>query len=113
MSNYALPFLHEKVQVTIDRPLGSTHPKWGFRYPVNYGYIHWVLAPDGEDLDAYVLWCDTPLESFEGICIAIIHRTDDDDDKLIIVPEGISFTDEEIRDFVHFQEQYFISKILR
>ena len=60
----------------------------GFLYPVNYGYLPGVPAPDGEDLDAYVLGVDQPLERFEGICIAVIHRLDDADDKLVVVPPG-------------------------
>lgn len=43
----------------------------------------------------------------------MIHRIDDDDDKLIIVPKGRTFTDEEIRNVTNFQEQYFESEIIR
>ena len=53
------------------------------------------------------------MEKFEGECIAIIHRTDDDDDKLIVVPEGFEITDEEIKKQTHFQEQWFKSEIIR
>ena len=56
---------------------------------------------------------DNSIESFEGRCIAVIHRNDDDDDKLIIVPDGQDFTDEEIRDLTYFQEQFFESEIIR
>lgn len=64
-------------------------------------------------MDAYVLGIYEPLETFTGKCIAIIHRTNDNDDKLIIVPESKTFTDEEIKVLTDFQEQYFISIILR
>ncbi len=111
--SYSKPFLGKKVSVKIDRKLGSKHPKWGFEYPVNYGFIERVMAPDGEELDAYVLKVDEPLSDFIGICVAIIHRKDDDDDKLIIVPEGMNVTDEEIWENVNFQEQYFKSEIVR
>ena len=50
---------------------------------------------------------------FEGKCIAVIHRTNDNDDKLIVVPEGKNYTDEEIRMLTNFQEQYFESEIIR
>ena len=46
-----------------------------------------VPAPDGSDLDAYVLGVFKPLKEFTGRCIGVVHRTDDDDDKLILVPE--------------------------
>lgn len=105
--------LGKTVQVTMDRPLGSTHPKHGFVYVVNYGYIAGIKAPDGEDLDAYFLGVDTPLQTGEGVCIAIAHRRDNDDDKLIVVPEGVTMTDEEIMSAIHFQEQWFDTVIVR
>ena len=78
--------LGKTVQVTMDRPLGTTHPKHGFVYKVNYGYIAGIRAPDGDDLDAYFLGVDEPIQSGEGVCIAVAHRRDNDDDKLIVVP---------------------------
>lgn len=106
-------YIGKKVTVSIDRPLGSTHPKWGFIYPINYGYIPNTRSGDGEELDAYVLGINKPLQEFTGICVAILHRTNDDDDKLIVVPEGMHVTDAEIRAATHFQEQYFESEIIR
>ena len=101
------------VQVKIDRPLNSKHPKHDFVYSVNYGFVPNTISGDGEELDCYVLGIDKPIESFEGKCIAVIHRTNDDDDKLIVVPEGTDYTDEEIRELTNFQEQYFESEIIR
>jgi inorganic pyrophosphatase len=89
----AKQLLGKEVEVTVDRPIGTTHPKHGFVYEANYGYIAGVKAPDGEELDAYFLGTDRPLEKAKGTCIAIAHRKDDDDDKLIVVPEGVSMTD--------------------
>jgi inorganic pyrophosphatase len=109
----ARPWLGRVVTVRVDRPLGSQHPRWGFLYPVNYGYLADVIAPDGEGLDAYVLGVEMPLSGFTGRCIAIVHRLDEDDDKLVVVPEGLTFTDEEIRTLTHFQEQFFESEIVR
>lgn len=110
----AKQYLGKTVDVVIDRPLGSKHPKYGFAYTVNYGYIPDTQAPDGEELDAYVLGVVEPIKSFRGICIAIIHRLDDDDDKLVVIPEllgGIS--DKDIRNATNFQEQFFMSEIVR
>ncbi len=43
------------VKVTVDRPLGSCHAKHkDIVYPVNYGYIAGIMAPDGEEQDAYI-----------------------------------------------------------
>jgi len=107
-------YLGKAVQVRMDRPLGSNHPKHGFRYEVNYGYIPETKAPDGEEIDAYVLGVDIPLEKFSGKCIAIVHRFDDDDDKLVVVPQNCeSMTDEEIVKLTLFQEKYFKTIIVR
>lgn len=106
-------FLNKTVEVTIDRQSGSVHPKWNFEYPINYGFIKNVLAPDGEELDAYVLKVDKPLEKFTGQVVAIIHRLDDDDDKLIVIPENENITDEEIEKSVDFQEKWFKHQIIR
>ena len=107
-------FLGKTVTVKIDRPLGSVHPKHSdIRYLVNYGFIPGAIAPDGSELDAYVLGVDKPVRTFIGRCIAIIHRTNDEDDKLVVVPEGQEFSDEQIRAWTDFQESLFKSVILR
>lgn len=96
------------VTVTIDRPLGTFHPKHSdLFYSVNYGYIEGILAGDGEEQDAYVLGVDIPVTQFTGTVIAIIHRRDDVEDKWVVAPDGSSFSKEEIREAVWFQEQYF------
>lgn len=109
----ARSYLGKQVTVTMDRPLGSKHPRWEFIYEANYGYIAGTLAPDGCELDAYYFGIDEPLEQATGLCIAIIHRLDDDDDKLVVVPEGVSLTDEDIRTSTSFQENFFKSLIIR
>lgn len=109
----ARPFLGRTVTVVFDRPLGSNHPKWDFVYEVNYGYVPSTPAPDGAELDAYFLSVNEPLEEATGVCIAIVHRLGDDDDKLVVVPENVELTDEAILEAVHFQEQFFKSVIVR
>ena len=108
-----IDFLDKTLEVTIDRPLGSKHPKHGFIYPVNYGYVPNTISGDGEELDCYILGIYEPIEAFKGKCIAIIHRLNDNDDKLIIVPENKSFSNNEIQVLTEFQEQYFQSEIIR
>lgn len=109
----AKEFLNKSVVVTIDRPLNSLHPKHGFEYMANYGCLNGVIAPDGEGLDAYFLGVSKPLQTANGTVIAIIHRIDDDDDKLVVVPEGLHLTDEEIEKAVEFQEKWFKHTIVR
>ena len=101
------------VTVTIDRPLGSCHPKHpDIYYSVNYGYIEGIIAPDGEEQDAYILGVDIPLQTFTGEVIAVIHRKDDVEDKWVVAPEGMTFSQEEIEELTRFQEQYFDSEVI-
>lgn len=98
----------EIVTVVIDRPLGTYHPTHkDIYYTVNYGYVSGILAPDGEEQDAYVLGVDRPLKEFTGRVVAIIHRKNDVENKWVVAPDGMAFTEEEIIKAVHFQEQYF------
>ena len=105
-------YIGRKLTIQIDRAMGSRHPQHGFIYPVNYGFLPGVFAPDGEELDAYLLGVFEPVATFKGVCIAVIHRLDDDDDKLIIVPEGVSYTPGQIRALTEFQERFFTSEVL-
>ncbi len=110
----ARDFLGKSVEVKIDRPLHSKHPKHGWSYQLNYGFVPGTLSPDNEELDAYVIGADEPVETFTGTCVAVIHRTNDNDDKLVVVTdEKKNITDEEIRTVTNFQEQFFKSEILR
>ena len=114
-------YLGQKVNVVIDLPFVSKHPKHGFVYEVNYGYIPNTKSPDGEELDAYVLGVNKPIDKqglpqggkTTGICIAVIHRIDDNDDKLVLTLNGEDFSDKEIEELVEFQEKWFKHVILR
>lgn len=103
----ARTFIGKTVNVRMDRPLGSKHPWEGFMDLANYGFIPNVPAPDGEDLDAYVLGVFKPVETFTGKCIAVIQRLDDDD-KLIK-----DYSDEQIIALTEFQERFFAPLVTR
>ena len=104
--------LGKMVTVLVDRPLGTYHPKHTtLYYPVNYGYIPGILAPDGEEQDAYILGVTEPVRQFTGRVIAIIHRLDDVEDKWVVAPADQAFTKAQILEQVAFQEQYFRSEI--
>lgn len=101
------------VTVTVDRPLGSFHPEYpDMYYPINYGYVEGIIAPDGEEQDAYILGVDKPVEEFTGKIIAIVQRSDDIEEKWVVCPENITLNKEEIMDQIRFQEQYFHSEII-
>lgn len=100
------------VTVTVDRPLGSFHPNHpDLYYPINYGFIEGIIAPDGEEQDAYILGIDVPVEKYTGVIIAIVHRNDDIESKWVVAPENMLFSIEDIKKQIQFQEQYFDSHI--
>lgn len=110
----SIDYLNKNIEVKIDRPIGSSHPDYPDHiYLVNYGYVPNTVSGDGEELDCYVLGEYKPLKEYRGKCIAIIHRLNDDDDKLIIVPENKTFTNSEIRLLTDFQEKFYESEIIR
>ncbi|MEJ2759325.1 MAG: inorganic diphosphatase [Anaerolineales bacterium] len=102
-------FIGQVLTIQIDRPMGSHHPEHGFIYPINYGYLPRELGGDGEPLDVYLLGVFEPVRSYTGVCIAILHRLDDDDDKLILCPPGKIYTGAQIRALTEFQERFFNS----
>lgn len=108
-----LDYLGKTVHVKIDRLKGSAHPDHSdMIYGVNYGFVeNGPVMPDGEEIDAYILGADEPVSEFSGIVTAVICRRDDDEDKLVVVPEGMSVSREQIRSETHFCEQYFESVI--
>lgn len=103
--------LGNEVTITVDRPMGSVHPEHtDIIYPINYGYINGVKAPDGEFQDAYILGVNTPVESFTGTIIAIILRKEDSETKWVVAPKGSVFYEPQIKQAVHFMEKYFTCK---
>ena len=106
-------YLGKTVRIEIDRPIGYVHKKENYSliYPINYGYIPGVLGGDGEELDVYLLGVDNPVTEYKGKIIGIVHRENDVEDKLVMAPEGMNFTQNEIAEQVHFQEQYYKTEI--
>ena len=109
----ARSYLGRTVRIGIDRPIGYVHKKekYTLEYKINYGYIPDVLGGDGEEMDVYLLGVDVPVEEYDARIIAIVHRRDDVEDKLVGAPQGVSFSADEIRSFVDFQEKYYDSYI--
>lgn len=46
-------YLGQTVHAQIDRALGSRHPKHGFIYPVNYGFVPGTVSGDDEELTEF------------------------------------------------------------
>lgn len=106
-------YLGKRVVIGIDRPIGYVHrkEKYALTYPINYGYIPDVLGGDGEELDVYLLGVNEPVEEYECEIIAIAHRHNDVEDKLVGVPVGMRLTKEEIEIGIQFQEQYYDTEV--
>lgn len=107
------PYLGKTVTIKIDRPIGYIHKKenYSLTYPINYGYIPGVLGGDGEELDVYLLGVDVPISDYTGKIIGIVYRKNDVEDKLVMAPEGVVFTQNEIKEQIYFQEQYYETEI--
>lgn len=108
-------YLGKEVEVLIDRPLGSSHPKFkDCIYPINYGFVPNTKAGDGMEIDVYVLREDTPLKTLKAKIVAVIERENDVEFKLVAVPINNcqNVTLDEIKSNTNFIEQYFKSKII-
>ncbi len=106
-------YLGKTVDIKIDRPIGYVHhkEKYSLTYPINYGYIPDVLGGDGEELDVYLLGVDKPVSEYSAKIIGIAHRENDVEDKLIAAPDDMIFDQSQIAEAIHFQEQYYNTKI--
>lgn len=103
-------YLGKNVRIIMDRPLGYVHKKESYTlvYPINYGYIPGAIGGDGEELDVYLLGENKPVEEADARIIAVIHRRDDNEDKLVAAPDdGTMYSVEDIEKAVNFQEKYY------
>ena len=113
LKEFERSFLGKTIDIGIDRSIGYVHVKGEktLVYPINYGYIPNILGGDGEELDVYLLGVNEIVEKYTCRIIAIIHRENDCEDKLVGAPEGVSFSADEIMAAVHFQEKYYNSYV--
>lgn len=105
-------YLGRRVKVVVDRPLGSQHPRFPWRYPLNYGYIPGTVSGDNRPVDAYVLELEAAVTTVEGVVVGVVLRADDTEDKLVVAPSGRAYSADEIQERVHFQEQFFDSRVI-
>lgn len=108
-----LDYLSKEINVIVDRPLCSKHPEHAsIYYSLNYGYIPNTSAPDGEEIDAYIIGEFKPLKEFTGTVVAILHRKNDNEDKLVVARNPNKYTKEQIQALVEFQERFFDTEII-
>ena len=107
-----MEWIGRTVDVIIDRPAGSAHPRWGWIYPINYGYVPGTTAGDGEEIDVYLLDVREPLERCTATIIGCVLRADDVEFKLIGVRDGGAWSAAAISEAVAFQERFFSSRVM-
>ncbi len=104
-------FLGKYIDIIIDRPAGSKHPKEDLIYPINYGYIPDTIAEDGHEIDVYAIDSTVPAKCIKVKIIGIVKRNNDTEKKLVGIESNKKFTKDEIMGIIYFQEQYFDSFI--
>lgn len=102
------------VEVVIDHPLGSAdaeHPD--VLYELNDGLVRvrGLAKESHREWSAYVVGVYDPVMAFRGEVVAVIHRKDSADDKLVVAPEGMRFSKQQIKEMTYFQERFFDSEI--
>ena len=111
---YYSDIIGKTVRGTIDRPLGTSHPRHKeMIYPINYGYVDGLFAGDGAEQDVYVFGTNQPLKTYEGKIIGVYHRLNDVEDKWIVALDDRPYSDQEILEAISFQEQYFMGELYR
>lgn len=105
-------FFGKEIDVVVDRMMGTAHPNYPQNiYPINYGYVDGILAPDGDFQDVYILGEDKPVTTFHGKIIAIVKRDNDVEEKWVAAPNGKTFSREQIAEKIDFMERYHKSHI--
>ncbi len=78
----ALEELVRGSEVVIDRPNGSSHPRYpGVRYPLDYGYLNGAAAMDGEGAD---VWIGTGARRVSGAIVTVDLQKRDTEIKVLL-----------------------------
>ena len=95
----ALDKLVETSQITIDRPKGSSHPRFTqYIYPLDYGYLEGTASMDGEGID---LWLGTdPAKRLTAILCTVDLIKRDSEIKLLL-----GCTEDDIQTVLAFHNQ--------
>lgn len=106
-----MSIIGKKYRVNIIHPIGSVYEEnEDIKFEVNHGIVENEVDALGNPQEAYVLGIDKPLSYFDGRLIAIIHRTNDIENKWVI--SNIHYSKEEILEKVSFIEKYFNVEVI-
>ena len=91
--------------ITIDRPKGTSHPRWAeMIYPLDYGYLENTSAGDGDGIDVWLGSLHSKM--LTGILCTFDRLKRDAEIKLLI---GCTSEDlQTIRSFIHEMHTLFI-----
>lgn len=68
--------------LVIDRPRGTLHPRYGFAYPLDYGYLAGTRTGDGEGID---VWAGSlPEKTVTGLVCTVDAGKGDAEVKLLL-----------------------------
>ncbi len=84
----------EEVRNKFDLPLNT-----------NYGYVEGLLDEKGKPIRAYVIGLTIPVIYAQGYVSAVITYKDGRATKLVVSPENMLFTRDQIREIIEFNEQ--------
>lgn len=98
--------LGKNVRVRVARPIGTKHPKFGFTYELNFGFVEGVRSPNGLPQGAYIFGIDHPVREFEGRLAAVLHRENRRGVAWVVVPKSKRPIESEIRNALEFSEKY-------
>ena len=102
--------LGRTITVTVDRPMGSTHPdRPDLVYPINCGYPRDFTIPGEKRLGVYILGVSHPVSTFTGRVIAILFREGGEGVRWVVAPQGREYDQARIFSEVWFRERDFKS----
>lgn len=109
----AYEFIDKTVRIEISKTKPQKVNKLQNIYPINCGYVPDVLDGDGKKIECYIVGIDKQINEFTGKCIAVLHKFDNTEDKLIVAPNDQNYSDNQIRDILKFQEKNYLNEIIR
>ena len=98
-------WLNKMVDVTIDHPYGSHHPYRDLQYELNYGYCY--IKESDTYINAYVYGIKEPIESYEGIVVAVIYHKEDSGIRLVVASPLENIERDKLIQEIGFEEQYY------
>ena len=98
------------VEVVVDHPLGSeSSERPSFLYELNCGFVRDTSGEKKQQV--YIAGVCDPVLAFRGVVVAVIHRKNGRGGPLVVAPEGMHFSKQQIKEQICFRERFFDSEI--